>query len=641
MKHSSVRYGVCGAVMAALAACGGGGSSSGGNSAVSTTQYGNVPLIVSDATSDDWATVGVQILSVALIPQGGGANVTVYTAPSTPPYVNLEQLDQLGEILGNVQVPVGTYTGAVLTVAANPGAVMLVTSEDPEAGFAGSASETIPTSDIQIQHTQGSAGSLTVPINVSFVSALTVTANSSNALDLEFDLAHPAFIVAHQPASGSVFWGVNFTGPVRHHPIADITKLILRQHYGQVTAIASSGTTLTVDKVYPTLPPANPEQPIVTMQPLAITVDSTNGTLFYDVDSGNTPTTITSFLNVTGLSANQYLRIQARFQQDGTLVATRIWASSSFDNVWVSPEGHVSHIDSANNAIWVSTETGAHVSLTINSGTQFYFHGGTTAIGSGTSFLANDNIVRGFKVHASVVDPLANPLVAQSIDIEQAAYSGAISAPSTSGFTYTHDYVRTSDDYSMPLLYINPMSDNGTYVDNTAVVGFDYWNFAYPTMITGGSGAIGDFVSATTGPITAVGISDATWGDPANMNGWSAPWSILLPVPLALSTVTTGLVASGDGYAFTLTPAGAASTLTIDVSNTSGEATLVYQVDRSNGILTISPIDITTSSGLTTLTNALSTGTLVKVYGVPNSAGDVQSYVLLYYTSSSGVMPMD
>jgi len=39
--------------------------------------------------------------------------VTVWTAPSPAPFVNLEQLDQLGEILGNVSVPVGTYTGAV------------------------------------------------------------------------------------------------------------------------------------------------------------------------------------------------------------------------------------------------------------------------------------------------------------------------------------------------------------------------------------------------------------------------------------------------------------------------------------------------------------------------------------------------
>jgi len=31
--------------------------------------------------------------------------VTVFTAASDAPYVNLEQLDNLGEILGNVAVP--------------------------------------------------------------------------------------------------------------------------------------------------------------------------------------------------------------------------------------------------------------------------------------------------------------------------------------------------------------------------------------------------------------------------------------------------------------------------------------------------------------------------------------------------------
>jgi hypothetical protein len=46
--------------------------------------------------------------------------------------------------------------------------------------------------------------------------------------------------------------------------------------------------------------------------------------------------------------------------------------------------------------------------------------------------------VRGFKVHASVVDPLATPLVAQSIDVETAEYDGVISAPNMTGCTYTN-----------------------------------------------------------------------------------------------------------------------------------------------------------------------------------------------------------
>ena len=52
------------------------------------------------------------------------------------------------------------------------------------------------------------------------------------------------------------------------------------------------------------------------------------------------------------------------------------------------------------------------VRLTVDSSTQFFLSGrrGTrvadaTPIGQGTTFLTNKDIVRGFKVHASVVDP--------------------------------------------------------------------------------------------------------------------------------------------------------------------------------------------------------------------------------------------
>ena len=200
--------------------------------------------MVSDATADDWATVGVNVLSIALIPQGGGSNVTVYTAGSGTSYVNLEQLDQLGEILGNVSVPVGTYTGAVVTVGANPGDVQLVTSEDPEAGFAAAGEHADSVCRYQIQAPRAASGSMTVPITVNFVSPLTVTTSSSNALDLEFDLSHPAFIVAHQPpGAGHALWAVNFNGPVRHHPIADITRLVLRQLYASLSSISSDGST--------------------------------------------------------------------------------------------------------------------------------------------------------------------------------------------------------------------------------------------------------------------------------------------------------------------------------------------------------------------------------------------------------------
>ena len=230
MQRIMLRTALYGALLtglAALTACGGGGGA--GSSSTSSTQStstGSMPLMISDATSDDWATVGVRVLSIALVPQGGGSAVSVWTAPSPAPYVNLEELDQLSEILGNVSVPVGTYTAAVLTLSANPGDVLLTTAADPEPGFPVAGGTSIPTDQIQIQNAQGSSGSLTVAVTVNLVSPLVVSTSENDALDLEFDLAHPAFIVGHTPPAGdgATMWAVNFAGPVRHHQIRDLTR---------------------------------------------------------------------------------------------------------------------------------------------------------------------------------------------------------------------------------------------------------------------------------------------------------------------------------------------------------------------------------------------------------------------------------
>ncbi|HEY1312402.1 MAG TPA: DUF4382 domain-containing protein, partial [Steroidobacteraceae bacterium] len=156
---------------ALLAACGGGGSGAGTtstNSTPPTQQTGTVAIMISDASSEDWAAIDVNILSIALVPQGGGDNVTVYTAPAGGSMLNLAQLDQLAEILGNASVPVGTYTAAVLTISANPGDVALVVAADPEEGFPINPGTSIPADQIQIQHKQGSAPNLTVPVTVDF-----------------------------------------------------------------------------------------------------------------------------------------------------------------------------------------------------------------------------------------------------------------------------------------------------------------------------------------------------------------------------------------------------------------------------------------------------------------------------------------
>jgi len=629
---------------AVLAACGGGSNGGSMSPPASAPQSANVSMLVSDASSEDWATIGVKVLSIALVPQGGGSNVTVYTAPSPAPMVNLAQLDQIAEILGNVSVPVGTYSGAMLTISANPGDVLLTTSADPEAGFAAAASTTIPAADIQIQHTMGTASNLTVPVNVNFVSPLVVSANQNNALDLEFDLAHPAFLVGHvPPGAGTTLWAVNFNGPVRHHPLHELARLVLRHTYGDVTAIAGDNSSITITKEFPTEPVVTPETAIAGAQSLQILADATNGTIFYDVDA-KTRTVIKDFSSEASVTG-KFVRVAARYQQDGTLVATRIWASTQFNNVWLSPEGHVLHVNTNTDVMTVQNESGRGVDLMVDANTQFFFRqpqnglADATPIGTGTAFLTNHDLVRGFKVHASVVDPLATPLVAQTVDIEVAKYDGKISAPDMTGFTYTKVFATAKDDYTVTLNYIDSATANGMDPTGNAITGYQWWNFAYQTVVTSGANAISEFIAATNdsvdfggtvGAVPSRGVSFSIWSDPANATGWSAAATILTPSTLPLGFVASGLA----NNAFTMTIPGGANAATVDVSATSGSATLVYQVDLTNGVLTVSPIDITTSSGLASLTSNLTAGEPVKVYGIPQADGTLKAYVMAYYTGS-------
>jgi hypothetical protein len=605
-----------------------------------------MPVVISDASSEDWATIGVKVLSIALVPQGGGSSVTVWTAPTPAPYVNLEQLDQLGEILGNVMVPPGTYSGAVVTVSANPGDLILTVSANPTTGFPVAAGTTIPAVQIQIQGAQGSSGNLTVPVKVTFDTPLTVTATQSNALNLEFDLGHPAFIVGHTPpvAAGLTLWAVNFQGPVRRRPVFDITRLVLRHAYGTVTSVDSTDTFFTMTKDYPVLPVTNPETAIAGKESLQIYADATNGTIFYDVDA-KTHTVVKDFKSEAATLSGKFVRVAARYQSDGKLVAVRVWASSTFNSVWVSPEGHVLHVNTTTNVITVTNESGVPVPVQVNSNTEFFFRtpanalADTTPIGTGPGFLATHNLVRGFKVHVSGVDPLATPLLAETIDIETAAYAGRISAANLTNFTYTRQFATATDDYAVTLPYIASSTPNGTDASGNAITGFKWWNFTFPTQLNSGSTAVSQFVMATNGGVdfggtvgalTAWGVSGATWGDMANTTGWSLRNAVLIPTPVPLGAVTTAFA----GNTFAMAVVGGTKPATVDVSTTPQSATLVYQIDRANGVITISSIDVTTSGGLAALTAGLHTGAAVKVFGVPQADGTLKAYVLTYFTGT-------
>jgi hypothetical protein len=634
---------------AVVAACGGGSASN----TPPPPQTGALQLMVSDAASEDWATIGVQVMSVALFPQGGGNSVTVWTASTTPaPTLNLVQLDNLSDLIGSVSVPVGTYGGALIRVAGNPGDVVLTVGSNPESGFPAAAGSTIPAGQIQIQGTQGGAGSLTVPITVVFDEPLVVSSTSPNVLNVEFDLAHPAFIVAHNPpaAAGTTLWAVKFNGSVRQRHVGDLRGLVLRHGYGTVQSV--SGGSFTMLRDFPVVPASNPEGEVTSTTQLTINVDGTNGTILYDVDNQDARTVVNSAF--PGALSGKFVRVAARYQADGSLTAVRVWYSSTFARVWLSPEGHVSGVDDATGVMTVENEDGVPVPITIGANTLFYFRAplsasaDATPIGQGPGFLASGDIVRGFKVHVSAVDPLANPLVADTVDIERAVFSGRISNATANGFTYTHDFLRASDDYSVNLGFLPYTgSDNNFDPSGTAISGFDWWYFTFPTQADTGASAIADFGSAsngsvsfggTFGAVTASGASWATWVGGATP--WQAPMAILEPTPLPLAQVVSGI--AGSSFTMSLVGNTGGNAVTVDFDATVGSATLVYDVDRSNGVVTIIPFDISNPPEFNGFVNNLTAGTLVKVWGVPQPAGTAASgalkaYVIVFYT---GALPM-
>jgi hypothetical protein len=79
---------------------------------------------------------------------------------------------------------------------------------------------------------------------------------------------------------------------------------------------------------------------------------------------------------------------------------------------------------------------------------------------------------------------------------------------------------------------------------------------------------------------------------------------------------------------------GGTNAVSVDLSSATGSATLVYQVDTTNGVVTITPQDLTTSTGLGNVSAALVAGTPVKAFGVPQTDGSIKAYVFFYLTGN-------
>jgi hypothetical protein len=510
-------------ILALLTACGGSGSAS--MASVTPGPTGTANILITDAPSDAWSTLQVQVANVTLLQQGDHTKqVIAFSGGAT---INLVDLDSIGELLAAAQIPVGSYDQVLVTINPDPTTMTII----PEG-----SSTPVPASQIHV------VGNGVIPVAINPV--LTVTSGGSNAVQLDFDLDHPLFI--NQTPTGDVV--LNFQLKFKPNPSA-LHLIQLHRNVGAITSLnAIAGTFL-----------------MRTVHGRDLTLSADLNTKFYDVD--NHPFSVGSF---AGMAAADAVMVASRLQDDGSLYAVRVWYCTAANAAnlpiaaW-SPEGHVVSVNTTTNSILVDNADGHPRLVDIDADTVFTFQQ-NTAIGTGQAFLAD--VRHGFKVTIDVKNPLATPMHASAVNIERAVDSGYIDSSTTSStLTYGQAYLNNFRHYAY-----SPA--------------FSWWDFAQPSSA---STDVNAFVAALTGAGTTrvMGISSLTWDPGTSL--WDATAAVLLPAALPAATIVQNYNAAAGTMQISYTDPITASvvTKTIDLTSVAGGGqTLVMKVARQNGVIT-------------------------------------------------------
>ncbi len=531
--------------LALTVACGG----SGGSSTPAPVATGSASIILTDAPSDQWSAVEVVVTKITLLNKADHTREVVAFEGATAK-INLVDLDSVGELLATAQLPVGTYDALRVTI--DPASVSLVKVDGT----------TVPANQVHV----GGAGVL-----VRLETDLVVTATGSNAVQIDFDLGHPLFLV--QLPNGD--WVMNLQ--VKHRPNANgmmgMRQLMFRHRRGTIASVGASSFVLHTDSG----------------NDLTVHVDA--GAWFFDADSK----TMGSF---AGLAAGKNALVSLRMQTDGTLWAVRVWYGANALPGW-TPEGHVVGVDRVNNRLLISTNAGAPRAIAIDGDTTFTFRT-DQAIGTGQGTLAN--VWMGFKVQVDVKDPLQVPMHAKSVDIQRAVDGGVIKTADATQFTYTHpvagDRVHA---------YANP---------------FTWWYLGFPGVTSASSGAFAA-ACAGSGDVRVQGVSDLVWN--SGLAAWDASNAIFLPVALPKGTISTSY--NGGQLSFTFTnSASATQTIPVSLNTTVGMQPAVLEVTNQSGVITVTAIPETAWA------TKLVAPAVTRVAVVPKTDGSYAAYSVVIFT---------
>ena len=524
-----------------------GGSSSGSSSPAVPT--GQASIILTDAPSDQWSAVEVVVTKVTLLNKADHAKEVVAFEGATAK-INLVDLDSVGELLATAQLPVGTYDALRITI--DPTRVNLVKADGT----------TVPSNQV---HVQGAS------VLVGLSTDLVVTATGSNAVQIDFDLGHPLFLV-QMP---NLDWVMNLQ--VKHRPNANgmmgMGQLMFRHRRGTIASVGASSFVLHTDSG----------------NDLTVHVDA--GAWFFDADTK----TLGSF---AGLAAGKNALVSLRMQPDGSLWAVRVWYGANPLPGW-TPEGHVVGVDRTNNLLKLSTNALLPRTIAIDADTTFTFRT-AQALPTGQATLAD--VWVGFKVQVDVKDPLQVPMHAKAVNIQRAVDGGAIKTADVSQFTYAH-----------------PIAGDRTYAYGSP---FSWWYLGFPGVTSSSSGAFAA-ACAGSGDVRVQGVSDLVWN--GGTGTWDASNAIFLPVALPQGTISSSF--SGGQFGFTFTNSAATTqNITVTLNATVGLQPAVFEVVNQSGVVTVSPIDVT--AWATKLVAPAKT----RVAVVPKTDGSYAAYAVVVFT---------
>lgn len=533
--------------LALTVACGGSSASSG--APITPVATGTAAIILTDAPSDQWSAINVVVTKVTLLNKADHTKEVVAFQGATAA-INLVNLDSVGELLASAQLPVGTYDAVRITI--DPASVNLVKADGTP----------VPSSQIHV-----AGATVQVALSVDLV----VTASGNNAVQVDFDLSHPLFLV--QRPDG--IWELNLQA--RHRPNANgmavMARLAFRHRKGTITSVGTSSFVLHTDSG----------------NDLTINVDS--GAWYFDLDTRSAG-------SFAGLAAGKNALVRLRMQPDGTIWAVRVWYSVNALPT-VAPEGHVYGVDPTLHTMRVSTDTGAPRVIAIDADTTFTFQN-SQSLGTGQAVLAN--VWTGFKVQVEVKDPLAVPMHASSVNIQRAVDGGVIKAATATSFTYGH---LLAGDRTHA--YANP---------------FTWWYVGFPGLTSSSSG---DFAAACTGAgdVRVQGVSDLAWN--TTTSTWDASTAIFMPVALPQGTISSSYASGQLGFTFTNSTA-ASQTLTVSLNPTPGMQPAVVEVANQSGVVTVTPIDVSAWS------TKLVSPAKARVAVVPKPDGTFAAYAVVVFT---------